>query len=132
MVQRETFGVWHLSIFWLTLSFIVKLPMIYFSSADADQARVVMGEVHEGICGTHQSALKMKWLLRRAGFCWPSMISDCFKYYKGCEECQRFGDLQLVPAASLYPIIKPWPFRGWGWILLDKLILHLQRGITSC
>ena len=30
---------------------------------DEDQARVAMGEVHEGICGTHQSAPKMKWLL---------------------------------------------------------------------
>ena len=35
---------------------------------DSDQPRVAMGEVHEGICGTHQSAPKMKWLLRRAGF----------------------------------------------------------------
>ena len=26
---------------------------------DSDQARVAMGEVHEGICGTHQSAPKM-------------------------------------------------------------------------
>ena len=99
---------------------------------DSDQARVAIGEVHEGICGTHQSAPKMKWLLRRAGFYWLTMLSDCFKYYKGCEECQRFGDLQLVPAALMHPIIKPWPFRGWGWILLDKLILHLQRGIASC
>jgi hypothetical protein len=33
-----------------------------------DQARIAMGEVHEGICGTHQSAPKMKWLLRRAIF----------------------------------------------------------------
>ena len=46
---------------------------------DSDQARVAMGEVHGGICGTHQSAPKMKWLLRRAGFYWLSMISDCFK-----------------------------------------------------
>jgi ribonuclease HI len=30
---------------------------------DSDQAKVAMGEVHEGICGTHQSAPKMKWLL---------------------------------------------------------------------
>ena len=29
---------------------------------DEDQARISMGEVHEGICGT-QSAPKMKWLL---------------------------------------------------------------------
>ena len=27
---------------------------------DSDQAKVAMGEVHEGICGTHQSAPKMK------------------------------------------------------------------------
>ena len=26
---------------------------------DYDQARVAMGKVHEGICGTHQSAPKM-------------------------------------------------------------------------
>jgi hypothetical protein len=31
-----------------------------------DQARLAMEEVHEGICGTHQSTPKMKWLLRRA------------------------------------------------------------------
>jgi hypothetical protein len=66
---------------------------------ETDQTRIAMGEVHEGICGTHQSALKMKWLLRRAGFYWPTMMTDCFRYYKGCEECQRFGNIQLVPAA---------------------------------
>ena len=60
---------------------------ILLKCLDSDQAKVVMGEVHEGICGTHQSAPKMKWLLRRAGFYWTSMISDCFRYYKGCEEC---------------------------------------------
>ena len=72
-----------------------------------------MGEVHEGICGTHQSAPKMKWLLRRAGFYWPTMMANCFRYYKGCEECQQFGNVQLVPAVLLHPIIKPWPFKGW-------------------
>jgi hypothetical protein len=29
-------------------------------------AILAMTEVHEGICGTHQSAPKMKWLLRRS------------------------------------------------------------------
>jgi hypothetical protein len=33
-----------------------------------DQSKIAMGEVDESICGTHQSAHKMKWLLRRAGF----------------------------------------------------------------
>ena len=43
-----------------------------------DEARVAMGGVHEGICGTHQSAHKMKWLLRRTRFYWSAMIDDCF------------------------------------------------------
>jgi hypothetical protein len=28
----------------------------------SDQARVAIEEVYKGICGTHQSATKMKWL----------------------------------------------------------------------
>nr|AAT77888.1 putative retrotransposon gag protein [Oryza sativa Japonica Group]ABF98695.1 retrotransposon protein, putative, unclassified [Oryza sativa Japonica Group] len=54
----------------------------------ADQAKVAIGEVHEGICGTHQSAHKMKWLLQRTGYFWPTMLEDCFRYYKGCQYCQ--------------------------------------------
>ena len=49
------------------------------------------------------------------------MISDCFGYYKGCEECQRFGDIQLVPAALLHLIIKLWPFRGWGLDFIGQI-----------
>jgi hypothetical protein len=41
------------------------------------------------------------------------MITDYFRYYKGCEECQKFGNIQLAPAAMMHPTIKPWPFRGW-------------------
>jgi hypothetical protein len=33
-----------------------------------DDAILAMAEVHEGICGTHQSALKMNWLLQRSSF----------------------------------------------------------------
>jgi hypothetical protein len=52
-----------------------------------------MGEVYEGICAMHQSVLKMKWLLRRADFYWPTLMVDCFHYYKGYEECKKFGNI---------------------------------------
>jgi hypothetical protein len=51
----------------------------------SNQSRIAIGEVHEGICGTHQSAYKMKWLFRHARFYWSTMSNDCFRYYKGCE-----------------------------------------------
>ena len=93
-----------------------------------DEARVAMGEVHDGLCGTHQSAHKMKWMLRRAGFYWSTMINDCFRYYKGCKTCQEFGDIQLVPASMLNPIIKPWPFRGWALDFVGMIYLAFSKG----
>jgi hypothetical protein len=48
----------------------------------SDQSKIVMGEVHEGICGIHQLAHKIKWLLHRVCFYWPTMLNDCFRYYK--------------------------------------------------
>jgi hypothetical protein len=49
------------------------------------------------------------------------MLEDCFEYYKGCQDCQKFGNIQRVPASTLNPIIKPWPFRGWGIDLIGQI-----------
>jgi hypothetical protein len=67
----------------------------------------LLHEVHEGTCGTNQSAHKMKWLIRRSGYYWPTMLEDCFKYYKGCQACQRFGKIQMVPVSLMNPIVEP-------------------------
>jgi hypothetical protein len=87
----------------------------------SDQSKIGMGEVHGGICVTHQSTHKMKWLLHHAGFYWPIMFNDYFRYYRGCESCQKFRDVQLAPAAILHPIIKPWAFRGWALDFVDQI-----------
>jgi hypothetical protein len=89
---------------------------------------MAMGEVHKGIYGTHQLAPRMKWLLRRAGLCWSTMIADCFRYYKGCKECKKFGNIQMVPAAMLHPIIKPWPFRGWTLDFIRQIHPSSSKG----
>jgi hypothetical protein len=69
----------------------------------SDQSKIAMGEIHEGICGAHQSTHKMKWLLHCVRFYWPTMLNDCFRYYKGCESCQRFRNVPLTHAAMLDP-----------------------------
>ena len=35
------------------------IDWLFLKCLDSDQSRIAMGEVHEGICGTHQSAHKM-------------------------------------------------------------------------
>jgi hypothetical protein len=63
----------------------------------------------------------MKWLIRRSGYYWPTMLEDCFKYYKGCQTCQRFRKIQMVLVSVMNPIIKPWTFRCWGMDMIDKI-----------
>jgi hypothetical protein len=41
-----------------------------------EQAKVGVWEVHDGICGAHQFAYKMNWLLRKSVFYWPTMMDD--------------------------------------------------------
>jgi hypothetical protein len=83
-----------------------------------EQAKVVV----------HQSAHKMNWLLRRAGFYWPTMMDDCIKHQRGCETCQRFGNIQLAPAGVMNSIVKPWPFRGWGLYLIGEIHPRSSKG----
>jgi hypothetical protein len=56
------------------------------------------------------------------------MIANCFRYYKGCEECQKFVNIQLVPATMMHPIIKPWPFRGWGLDFVGQIHPPSSKG----
>jgi hypothetical protein len=101
---------------------------ILLKCLDDEHARMAIWEVHEGICGAHQSAHKMRWLLRRAELYWPTMVGDCIKYQKGCNACQWFRNLQLAPANVLNPIVKPWPFRGWGLDFIGEIHPGLSKG----
>ena len=49
---------------------------------------------------------------------WTLIVS---RSIKGCEEYQRFGDLLLVPAVMIHPIIKSWSFWGWGLDFIVKI-----------
>jgi hypothetical protein len=91
----------------------------------SDQSKIAVGEVHEAICGTHQSA---KWLLHRVGFYWLTMLNDYFRYYKGCELCQNFRDVQLPLAAMLHSIIKPWSFCGWALDFIGQIHPSSPKG----
>jgi hypothetical protein len=94
---------------------------VWLKCIDKEEAKVLMGEIQEGICGSHQSAYKMKWVIRRNEYFWPTMLEDSFTYYKGCQECQRFGNVQRAPASTMNPITKPWPFRGRGNDLIGQI-----------
>jgi hypothetical protein len=111
------------------IKFVLLDGRLFYKSLDGvllqclgqEEAKKMMSEVHDGLCGAHQSAYQMKWVIRHTGCYWPTMLEDCFEYYKGCQYCQKFGNIQRVPVSALNPIIKPWPFRGWGIDLIGQI-----------
>jgi len=59
-----------------TLKFVLLDDQLYHKTVDdvllkclnREEVKVLMGEIHEGVCGAHQYAHKMKWMIRRAGY----------------------------------------------------------------
>jgi hypothetical protein len=56
------------------------------------------------------------------------MLNDCFRYYKGCESCQKFGDVQLASIVILHPIIKAWSFNGWALDFVGQIHPTSSKG----
>ena len=56
--------------------YVLLDDQLYYKTVDGvllkclsqEGARVLMGEVLEGICGAHQLAYKIKWVIRRSGY----------------------------------------------------------------
>jgi hypothetical protein len=46
-----------------------------------------MFEVHERLLRSHQSRIKMRWLIMNHDFHLPSITNDCISYAKRCQEC---------------------------------------------
>ena len=85
-----------------------------FRCVYGNEAKRLMREVHCGVCGSHQAGPKMRWLIRRHGYYWPTILKDCIAFARGCQDCQAHGPVQHIPNIPLQPIIKPWPCRGWA------------------
>ena len=73
-----------------------------------------MGEVHEGICGAHQSGIKMRWLVRRHGYYWPTIFKDAKKYVANCDDFQRMGKPTAIDEMPLQSQVVIKPFEKWA------------------
>ncbi|KEH39850.1 hypothetical protein MTR_1g012930 [Medicago truncatula] len=70
----------------------MRKESIEFSSNVWEEKNLsVMGEVHEGLCGSHRVVHTIKWLIYRHGYYWPTIMANCFQNAKGCEMCQLNG-----------------------------------------
>ncbi|XP_016178934.1 uncharacterized protein LOC107621425 [Arachis ipaensis] len=83
-----------------------------------DEAREVMDEVHEGVCGNHIGGRALAAKLVRIGYYWPTMKRDCMEKVKVCDKFQKHEAISTKPAEVLHSMEVSWPFHRWGLDIL--------------
>ena len=93
-----------------------------------EEAKKVMEEVHQGICGPHINgrmlAKKIQWM----GYFWNTMETDCVDYVKSCHDCHMHTNLNHVPPSELYSMTSPWPFSVWGIDVFGRIAPKVSNG----
>ena len=84
--------------------------MPYLKCVDEDETKYILEEIHEGVCGDHAGPRSLVNKVIRIGYFWPTMQEDAVELVKKCDKCQKFGNVQRLPAEKLMTIASPWPF----------------------
>ena len=84
--------------------------MPYLKCVDKDEAKYILEEIHKGIYGDHVGPRFLVSKVIRTSYFWPTMQVDAVELVKKCDKCQRFGNIQRLPAERLTTITSPWPF----------------------
>ncbi|GLT87856.1 hypothetical protein SLE2022_059130 [Rubroshorea leprosula] len=87
--------------------------MTLLRCVDEIEAKQVMTEVHEGICGTHANGRMLARKILRAEYYWLTMEHDCIKYAQACHKCQIYVDHINAPPSLLHNMSAPWSFSMW-------------------
>ena len=95
--------------------------MPYLKCVDQDEAKYILEEIHEGVCGDHASPISLVSKIILTGYFWSTMQADAVELVKRCDKCQRFGNVQRLPAEKLTAITSPWPFSQWGIDIIGPL-----------
>ncbi|XP_020409530.1 uncharacterized protein LOC109946397 [Prunus persica] len=93
----------------------------YLKCLTAEQGSYILREIHNGVCGDHSGSRSLAHKAFRQGYFWPTMHQDASSLVKKCDKCQRFGNIQHIPAEPLTPIVSPWPFAQWGLDLIGPM-----------
>ncbi|XP_050259164.1 uncharacterized protein LOC126704182 [Quercus robur] len=95
--------------------------MPYLKCVDEEEVRYILEEIHGGVCGDHASPRSLVNKVIRTGYFWPTMQVDAVEIVKKCDKCQRYRNVQRLPAERLTTIASLWPFAQWGIDIVSPL-----------
>ena len=95
--------------------------MPYLKCVDEDEAKYILEEIHEGVYRDHAGPRSLVSKVIRTSYFQPTMQVDIVELVKKCDKCQRFRNVQRLPAEKLMTIASPWPFAQWGIDIVGPL-----------
>ena len=95
--------------------------MLYLKCVDEEEAKYILEEIHKRVCGDHVGPRSLVSKVVRTGYFWPTIQIDIRELVKKCDRCQRFGNVQCLPAEKLTTIASLWPFAQWGINIVGPL-----------
>ena len=101
---------------------------ILLRRVDADEAKKIVHEIHEGVCGTHTSGHVMARQIMKAGYYWMTLENDCNSYVRKCHKCRIYADKIHIPPTSLNVMVSSLPFSMWGMDVIEPIIPKASNG----
>ncbi|KAG7583777.1 Reverse transcriptase domain [Arabidopsis suecica] len=110
-------------------NFILKLSATgaWLSCLHSKDAAEIMKETHMGAGGSHSGGRALALQIKKLGFYWPTMISDCKDFTAKCEQCQRHAPTIHQPTEQLKAGVSPYPFMRWSMDIVGPLPASRQK-----
>ncbi|KAA0053188.1 uncharacterized protein E5676_scaffold2510G00430 [Cucumis melo var. makuwa] len=89
-----------------------SLEGLFLRCLGKEESIKALKEVRAGVCGAHQSGLKLQFQLRRMSYYWPKMVQDSMDNAKKCEACQYHVNFIHQPLESLHSTVASWSFEA--------------------
>jgi hypothetical protein len=77
---------------------------VLMKSVTKEDGYDILQEIHGGVCSNHAASRMLVGKAYRAGFWWPTAVSDAENLVRRCQNCQFFSKQSHIPAHSLITI----------------------------
>lgn len=95
---------------------------------EAEEAKKVMRDVHEGVCGPHMNGHASKEDFAYGLLLdWSTMKSSC-QHVRKFHLCQIYANKINAPATELHNMTTPWPFSVWGMDVIGPITPKASNG----
>lgn len=94
---------------------------ILLKCLDEREAKEMIIQVHEEVCGPHMNGHRLAKKRLRLGYYSCTMERDCIHFVQRCHKCQVHANFIHAPPTELHNQTTPWPFAVYCLDIIGRL-----------